>query len=217
MLHIWLKIWFHWVESWGYVGIVILMALESSIVPVPSEIVIPPAAFWAAQGKLHFGLVVAAGTLGSYLGSWISYLFARVLGRPLLYRYGKYMGLTPSKIKRIEQWIQHHGAFGIFFARLLPVVRHLISLPAGALRMPFLPFSLSTLLGAALWCMILGFFGQKVLGDHPELLQSPEQMIQTFKAHTSLWVFAIGAFVILYGIVQRKIFLKNNLFEQEKH
>src|SRR6202171_4361098 len=113
------------------------MAMESSIFPVPSEIVIPPAAFLAAQGKLSFTGVVLAGTLGSYLGSAITYWVARGLGRPLVVRFGRFVLVTPEKLEQAENWLARYEAGGVFFARLLPVVRHLISIPAGVVRIDF--------------------------------------------------------------------------------
>src|SRR3954462_1512350 len=100
MIHEWLhelvKIWFGWVETWGYLGVFVLMAMESSIIPVPSEIVMPPAAFWAAQGRMSFAGVVLAGTAGSYVGSILSYGFARWVGTPVIARFGHFVGITPE-------------------------------------------------------------------------------------------------------------------------
>ena len=99
-MHHLLEIWFGWVQDWGYLGIIVLMAMESSIFPVPSEIVIPPAAFLAAQGKLSFAGVVLAGTLGSYLGSAITYWISRLIGRPLIVKYGRFVLIPPKKLER---------------------------------------------------------------------------------------------------------------------
>src|SRR5947208_17173314 len=143
----------------GYTGIVVLMAMESSIFPVPSEIVIPPAAFLAAQGKLNPVGVVLAGTLGSYLGSAITYWASRFIGRPLIVKYGRFVLLSPKKLERAEHWLARYEAGGVFFARLLPVVRHLISIPAGVVRMKFGLFSFVTVAGSALLCLILAYLG----------------------------------------------------------
>src|SRR3954463_541687 len=99
MIHELVRTWFGWVEQWGYWGVFLLMAMESSIIPVPSEIVMPPAAFWAAQGRMDFWGVVAAGTAGSYFGSAISYWVAQWLGLPLINRYGKFFLMGPDKIR----------------------------------------------------------------------------------------------------------------------
>jgi len=201
MLHELIKTWFSWVEMWGYAGVFILMAMESSIIPVPSEVVMPPAAFWAAQGKMSFAGVVLAGTLGSYFGSAVSYWVSLWVGAPLIKKYGKYVLLPPAKVELAHQWVERFGAPGIFTARLLPVVRHLISIPAGILKMPFGQFSAVTLVGAGLWCTVLSWFGQEVIGDHPELLQSPEAMVAVIKAKLMLFVGAVVGLAALYSLV----------------
>jgi membrane protein DedA with SNARE-associated domain len=203
MLHEWLKAWFDLVESWGYLGVFLLMAMESSIFPVPSEIVMPPAAFWATQGKMNFWGVVFAGTAGSYFGSIVTYYVAQWVGLPFVQRFGKFFFLSPDKLKMAESWIRQYGKIGIFFARLLPVIRHLISIPAGLLRMNVRDFSLLTIVGAFLWCLILSIFGAKVIGEHPELLASPEQMIGALKAQ--LHWFVLGALVLGVLVVLVKI------------
>src|SRR4051812_23203781 len=136
MIHELVRIWFGWVEAWGYGGVFLLMAMESSILPVPSEIVLPPAAFWAAQGRMSLAGVLLAGTAGSYVGSIVNYYVARWLGLPVIERYGKFAGISPQKLQAAQDWVKQYGTPGIFLARLLPVVRHLISIPAGVLRMP---------------------------------------------------------------------------------
>ena len=156
MLHHLITVWFQWVQDWGYLGVIILMAMESSIFPVPSEVVMPPAAMLAAQGKLNFWLVVLAGTFGSWLGSAITYGISRWLGRPFVLKFGKWFFISPEKLERAETFMARYEAGGIFFARLLPVVRHLISIPAGIVRMPFGKFSAMTVIGSFLWCTVLG-------------------------------------------------------------
>lgn len=201
MLHEWMRIWFGWVENWGYWGVFVLMAMESSIIPVPSEVVMPPAAFWASQGRMDFWGVVAAGTLGSYLGSVVSYFGAQWLGLPILKRYGKYVLLSEQKLDLAAKWVGEYGMLGIFIARLLPVVRHLISMPAGVFKMSFGKFSVVTIVGAGLWCTVLSWFGQKILGNQPELLQSPEAMVKAIRANLLWFVIAVVGFCALYGVV----------------
>jgi membrane protein DedA with SNARE-associated domain len=203
MLHELLRTWFHWVELWGYAGVFILMAMESSIIPVPSEVVMPPAAFWAAQGKMSFAGVVLAGTAGSYFGSIVSYWVSRGVGQPIVQKYGKYFLMPPEKLAMAEVWVNRFGSFGVFAARLLPVIRHLISIPAGILRMPVVPFSVSTLLGAGIWCIILSWFGQEVIGSHPELLQSPEAMVGVIKSKMHWFLAGVLCLGLLYLIVLR--------------
>lgn len=155
----------------GYWLIAGLMALESTVVPIPSEIIIPPAAYLAhTQGQLSIVGVIIAGTLGSWLGATAMYWGARWLGRPLVLRLGPYVGVAASKIEMAEAWSAHYGWAGVFFSRLLPVIRHLIGLPAGILRMDFRWYSAATLAGSALWTSVLAWLGMTV-GEHPELLQ----------------------------------------------
>lgn len=201
MLHELIKMWFHWVEQWGYAGVFLLMAMESSIFPVPSEVVMPPAAFWAAQGKMNFWGVVLAGTVGSWFGSAVTYWVAQWVGLPMLRRWGKYLLMPPKKLDLAEAWVRQYGVPGVFVARLLPVVRHLISIPAGVFRMPFWTFSWVTTVGAGLWCLVLAWFGQRVIGEHPEMLHSPEEMIHAIKAKL-IW-FVVGVLVLagLYLVV----------------
>jgi membrane protein DedA with SNARE-associated domain len=203
MFHELIKIWFGWVEHWGYFGVFLLMALESTIIPVPSELVIPPAAYWATQGKMTLGGVVVAGTLGSYFGSALSYLFFRWASYEFIEKHGRLIRLDTAKVKKAEHWINRYGAFGVFMARLLPVVRHLISIPAGILKMRFSLFSAVTLLGSGTWCLVLAWFGAKTLGAHPALLTSPEEMMKTVKSSLSWFIIAAFVLLALYLIVVR--------------
>ena len=202
-MHHLLEIWFGWVLSGGYVGIVVLMAMESSIFPVPSEIVIPPAAFLAAQGKLSFAGVVLAGTLGSYLGSAITYWASRLIGRPLIVKYGRFILLSPKKLERAEDWLARYEAGGVFFARLLPVVRHLISIPAGVVRMNFGLFSFVTVAGSALWCWILAYLGDKAYRVEPELLTSPEALVRFIHGQSRGILLIVTLFAALYMLTLR--------------
>jgi membrane protein DedA with SNARE-associated domain len=202
-VHQWVGVWFQWVHDWGYPGIIILMAMESSIFPIPSEIVIPPAAYWAAQGRFSVEGVVLAGTVGSYIGAAATYWAARWLGRPLLVRYGRYVFCPETKLLRAERWLARYESGGIFFARMVPVVRHLIGIPAGLVRMPFGMYSAMTIIGSALWCGVLAWFGVAVLGDQPDLMKDPEKMFQVLRQR-SYWIggFAL-AFCGLYLLVMR--------------
>lgn len=196
-----LRVWFRFVETWGYLGVFLLMALESSIVPIPSEIVMPPAAYWAAQGRMSFWGVVLAGTAGSWFGSIVSYGASRLLGEPFVRRYGKYFFVSEDKVKALEGWVAEYGVGGIFFARLLPVVRHLISIPAGILKMRVGPFSAATTAGAFLWCAVLSWFGMKVIGDAPGLLDSPEALTAALKAKMHVVVLGVVLFAAAYAVM----------------
>ena len=204
-MHDLVEIWFGWVRDGGYWAIILLMAMESSVIPVPSEIVIPPAAFLAAQGRLSFAGVIIAGTVGSYLGSAISYWVSLWVGRPLIARYGKFFFLSEDKVARAERWLVRYEAGGIFFARLLPVIRHLISIPAGIVRMNFALFSLMTVLGAALWCGVLAYLGNQAFRVKPDLFDAnhPEAMVQFIKGQSHWIVIGVVVLAALYFLVLR--------------
>ena len=202
-MHALIALWFGWVRDWGYLGVIILMALESTVIPVPSEVVIPPAAYWVTQGHMTLTGVILAGTLGSFLGSAISYWVARLLGRFAVTKYGKRFLVTEEKLARAERFLQRYELGGVFFARLLPVVRHLISIPAGILRMGFMRFSVLTVCGSALWCGVLAWIGARVSERNPGLIDNPEAMIHAVK-HESLWfVLAVAALAVLYALTMR--------------
>ncbi len=215
-----IEIWFRWVHEWGYGGVVILMAMESSIFPVPSELVIPPAAILAAQGgKMSVLGVIIAGTFGSWLGSAITYWVALIVGRPVVMKFGKYFLLPSDKVERAERFMHRYEGGGIFFARLLPVIRHLISIPAGMIRMGFLKFSILTIVGAAIWCWVLAVLGQKVGAKLPAsqmlALQKGDgvdltHLIHAVK-HEALWIVGVVvAICILYFVMQRLTGSKNS-------
>jgi membrane protein DedA with SNARE-associated domain len=143
----------------GYPGIFILMAMESSVIPIPSELVMPPAGYLAQQGKMNVLVAILCGTAGSLAGAYANYFAAHYLGRPLLLKYGKYVWITEKKFSKVERFFRDHGEVSTFVGRLLPVVRHLISLPAGLSGMDHLKFSLYTLAGAGLWVTVLTFIG----------------------------------------------------------
>lgn len=186
----------HWyttaLEAGGYPLIALLMAIESSVFPLPSEVVIPPAAHLANTGRIPLTLwgIVLAGTVGSWIGASAMYWMARVLGRPLLLRYGKYILLPAHKIEEAERWASHYGSMGIFISRLLPVVRHLIGIPAGIVRMDFVRFSLFTVLGSALWCSVLVWLGV-TMGQDETLMQGEYHRI-------TLWLAGI---VLVLGLL----------------
>src|ERR1700723_2168428 len=146
------------------------MVLESTLVPIPSGVIIPPAAYLAhTQGQFSPLGVVLAGTAGSWVGAAAMYWAARLLGHPVFVRFGRYVGLGRAKPKMAERWCPHYGSPGVFLSRLLPVIRHLIGIPTGILRMDFRWYALATLLGSLMWCSVLAWLGSAV-GQHPELL-----------------------------------------------
>lgn len=169
MIHTFIQWLLDTIGTMGYPGILILMAMESSIIPVPSELVMPPAGYLAYQGKMNMALVILCGTVGSLIGAYANYLVSHYLGRPLILKYGKYVLISPEKFERVERFFLKHGEISTFIGRLLPVVRHLISIPAGLAGMNHLKFSLYTLFGAALWCSILTLIGYAI-GENQQLI-----------------------------------------------
>jgi membrane protein DedA with SNARE-associated domain len=163
-------------QSLGYAGIFFLMAIESSFIPFPSEIVVPPAAYLASQGKFDVFLVFLAGLLGSLLGAIFNYFLARFLGRPLVYRlaghrYARWLLIDQVKLEKAEKFFSDHSGSATLIGRLVPVVRQLISLPAGFCLMPFFKFIVLTTIGSGVWVAILTALGYFV-GANQNLLLS---------------------------------------------
>ena len=176
----------------GYPVVALLMAMESSVVPLPSELVIPPAAHLAHTGQIPLTLwgIVITGTIGSWIGATIMYWVSRLAGRPLVMRYGKYIFVPPQKVEGAERWAAHYGGMGIFVSRLLPVVRHLIGIPAGIVRMSYWKFSAFTMLGSGLWCCVLCWLGVKMGQD--------EQLMKGEYHRVTLWLS--GIMIVLGGL-----------------
>ena len=186
----------------GYPGIVLLMAIESSVFPLPSELVIPPAGVLVAQGRMSGVLVVVAGTLGSVLGAVANYALAAWLGRPLLHRYSRYFLVREASLERAETFFRRHGEISTFVGRLIPIIRHLISLPAGISRMAVARFSLYTGLGAAIWCTILTWIGW-YLGGRMEAM-GPEDFRRYSSRAALVMVPVLMVVVGLYAYFQRR-------------
>ena len=161
----------------GYPGIFLLMAMESSVIPVPSELVMPPAGYLAQQGQMNMLVVILCGTVGSLLGAYANYYAAHYLGRPLVLKYGKYVWITEEKFAKVETFFKEHGEVSTFIGRLLPVVRHLISLPAGLAGMNHWKFSLYTLLGAGLWVTVLSYIGYFIGANRDLIMRYSHQAL----------------------------------------
>ena len=176
----------------GYPVIVLLMTMESSVLPLPSEVIIPPAAHLANTGQIPLGFagIVFAGMLGSWLGATIVYWLARIAGRPLVVHYGRLVLFPPEKLEKAERWSAHYGAMGVFIARLLPGARQLVGIPAGIARMDYLKFSIFTLLGSGIWCSVLCYVGVKAGQD--------EKLMHGEMRHVIIWLG--GAALVLGGL-----------------
>ncbi|EKD32328.1 MAG: hypothetical protein ACD_77C00119G0001, partial [uncultured bacterium] len=181
-------------ENLNYWTITLLMAIESSFIPFPSEVVIPPAAYKAAEGELNIFLVVFFGTLGALIGAIINYYIAYFLGRPILYklaksRLGRILLIDEHKVHKAEDYFIKRGALSTFIGRLLPAVRQLISLPAGLAKMKLSKFILYTTLGAGIWNIILAIIGYSLQSVVPK-----DQLMSKVNLYSSeiSW-FMIGA------------------------
>ena len=199
-LYFWLK------DHMSYPALILLMAMESSIIPLPSEVVVPPAAYFALQhdATLNIGMVIVMSTVGAYLGSIINYGVSVLLGRPIIYafadsRVGHLLRLNREKLEHAESFFQRKGSASIFVARLLPVVRHLISIPAGLARMNFATFSLYTVLGAGLWNIVLAALGYMLYLAVPDDALFFDQL-EHYSHYMKIAGFVLLAAVIAYVI-----------------
>ena len=201
--HSWTENLYDWFKAhMNYWTIILLMAIESSIVPLPSEVVVPPAAYFSLQANsnLDFGLVIVTATVGAYIGSVINYCLSMLIGRPVFYAFadskvGHFFLLNRQKLEKAEEYFKRKGSISIFFGRLLPAVRHLISIPAGLSRMNFGSFSLFTALGAGLWNVVLALLGYllyRIVPDDSQLFAQLEHYSHYLK---------IAGFVLLGGVV----------------
>lgn len=158
------------VGSLGYIGIFIMMFLESTVFPIPSEVVMIPAGYLAHKGEMNIYIVIILGALGSLGGALFNYYFALKFGRTFLMKYGKYFFVSHETIEKTELFFKDHGHISTFSGRLIPGLRHYISLPAGLARMNLFVFCLYTTLGATIWVIILTVLGYYI-GDNEELVK----------------------------------------------
>lgn len=191
----------------NYGTILLLMLLESTIVPVPSELVVAPAAYHAASGNLNVFLVVLFATIGADIGASINYFVALYVGRPVIYRFaksrlGRMCLLNVEKVKHSERYFDNHGVVATLTGRLIPGVRHLISIPAGLARMNYWKFLLYTTIGAGCWHVVLALLGWYLHSIVPE-----DQLGNTIKQYNHYIVITIIAIVlvgVLYVIFKKK-------------
>jgi membrane protein DedA with SNARE-associated domain len=194
----------HWLTetifALGYPGIVVLMAIESSFFPFPSEVVLPPAGYLAAQGRMNVYLAVGSGLLGSLIGALINYYVAVLVGRPFLHRYHKFFLMRESSLERAEEFFRHHGEISTFVGRLVPVIRQLISLPAGVARMRLDRFLTYTALGAGIWCVVLTVIGYMV-GRNEGMVSGIDALIESPEIHRYTGLAALLLLPLLVMIV----------------
>lgn len=189
-------------ENTNYYTITALMAVESSIVPFPSEVIIPPAAYIASKpdSNLNIFLVIAFGTLGALIGAFINYYLALWLGRPIIYKFaesklGRLCLLSKEKIVEAEEYFVKNGNTSTLVGRLIPAVRQLISIPAGLARMKVLPFTIYTTLGAGIWNSILALVGY--------LAQGQQDLIDEYSHELSFVILGLMAVAIIYFIIKK--------------
>lgn len=184
------------IGSLGYTGIVALMFLESSFVPFPSEVVMPPAGFLAHEGQMSLSLALLAGIAGSLLGALFNYWLSLRFGRPFFIRYGKHFGITPEVLDKADSFFERHGHISTFVGRLIPVIRQYISLPAGIARMDLTRFCFYTTLGAGIWVVILTLLGY--------WLGANKSLIQRYLSEISMALCAACAVIVALYIWRQK-------------
>lgn len=183
-----------------YFWVTVLMAVESSFIPFPSEVVVPPAAYKAATGEMNIFLVVLFATIGSDIGALVNYYLAKYLGRPVIYRFaasrlGRLCLLSPEKVEKSESYFNKNGATSTLIGRLVPGIRQLISIPAGLAGMSMGRFLLYTTIGAGAWNIVLAALGYFIGKTVP-----PERFAETIQAYSSRIGLVILALVIIGGI-----------------
>ena len=202
--------------TWGLLFVFVFMAVESSFIPFPSEVVMIPAGFLAARGELGLGsplvavlAALAAGVLGSLAGAYVNYYLALWVGKPFLEKYGKWFFLKPAALDRAVELFNRYGNLATFVCRLLPAIRQLISIPAGIAKMPLGPFSFFTGLGAGIWTAVLagvGFWLGRTAGDisYAELGHRGKAFIDG----NLVWVIVAVALIVVAHVAVSKIVMK---------
>ena len=177
--------------GWGYLGIFIMMAIESSFIPFPSEIVLVPAGYLASKGDMSIPYIMMSAVSGSIVGAFVNYFLAFTLGRKFLLRYGKYFFISPETLQKMEHFFKKHGHISTFTGRLIPGIRQLISIPAGLAKMDLLEFTTFTALGAGIWALVLTLLGYYI-GENQALIE------QYLKEITMGVIVLLGIIGVLY-------------------
>ena len=206
----------NYAHLWGFLIVFILMAVESSFIPFPSEVVLIPAGFMAFRGELLSGspyidlmIMIACGALGSLLGAYVNYYLSLRLGRPLLHKYGRYVFIKSETLDSAEEIFRKYGDITTFICRLLPAIRQLISIPAGLSKMDIKKFSLFTIMGAGIWSAILGgigFYLSHLAGNisyHDLVYKGKELLYNNF-----IWILLFLVVLLLFYIIFHKIIIK---------
>ncbi len=182
------------IATLGYGGVILMMAIESACIPLPSEVIMPFSGYLVAAGRFNLNLVAVAGALGCLLGSYAAYYVGASGGRWAIERYGRYLLISRHELEIADRFFERWGGPAVFLSRLLPVVRTFIAFPAGVARMRFLPFTVYTLVGSYIWCLGLAWAGMK-LGQN---WQSLAPYIHRFDGVIAV-LLALGAGFIVYN------------------
>ncbi len=192
------------INNWGYVGIFILMCLESTVIPVPSEIVLIPVGYLCLKGDMNCVLAFGSSVLGALVGSLLSYVISLSLGRRILINYGKWFFLPNNRFYQIEQIFLKHGKISIFISRLLPVFRHFISIPCGIYKVNINSFVLLTTFGAVIWSIVLLSFGYYI-GDNLDLALKYVKFLEYFLIVSVATVIFVFVFYRVFAIRSSKL------------
>ncbi len=187
------------IQAIGYLGVFILMTAESTLLPVPSEAVLPFAGYLVAQGQMNLWIALASATIGTIAGAAISYAIGKYLGRAVVEKYGKYILVSEHDLDIAKQWFDKHGDKTIFICRFIPVVRHVISIPAGTAKMHFKKFLLYTAIGGLMWNAILIYVGI-MLQNHWDAIIQYSTIIDI--------IAIIGIIAVLAWLFKERIFTK---------
>lgn len=185
------------ISTLGYTGVVLMMAIESACIPLPSEVIMPFSGYLVATGRFGLNMVAIAGAVGCLLGSYAAYYVGASGGRWFIERYGRYVLIAPHELEIADRFFLRWGSHAVFWSRMLPVVRTFIAFPAGVSRMNLLPFTIYTLIGSYLWCLMLAYAGMK-LGQHWDHLAP---WFHRFDALIAVLLIA-GAGALLYNRIK---------------
>jgi membrane protein DedA with SNARE-associated domain len=189
------------VGDWGLIGIFVLMAIESSLIPFPSEVVMIPAGYLASRGEMNLLAAILAGTAGSIVGAWVNYYLALKLGRPAMHALGRKFLVSEKTMDLVETYFAKHGDFTTFVGRFIPAVRQLISIPAGLARMDVGRFTILTGLGAGIWVTVLALLGYFI----GERAATSEDVLR----NTTLAVLGVVAVLIVLYVGGKRYFTKH--------
>lgn len=199
----------HWIisviETLHYFGVVLLMAIESACIPLPSEIILPFSGYLVAQGKFNLHIVAFLGAFGCVLGSAVAYYVGKFGGEKLIRKYGKYVLISPHDLEIATRWFQKYGQYAALFGRMLPIVRTFISLPAGIAKVEVKKFLTFTFIGSLPWCYVLVYAGQK-LGENWASLRK----------YFHEFDYVIGAMILVGIIAYIYLHIRNNRKHKQK-